>query len=107
MTNLYQAALDDLAAVFDKLDDAAVDAAVAEIAAAQKIALYGCGREGLQVRGFCMRLFHMGLRVTMVGDMTAFAVGPGDLFIVSAGPGEISTGDRADRRREGGRARAR
>jgi 6-phospho-3-hexuloisomerase len=92
MTDLYQAALADLAAVFAKLDDAEVDAAVAEIAAAKRIAMYGCGREGLQVRGFCMRLFHMGLSVTMVGDMTAFAVGSGDLLLVSAGPGEISTG---------------
>jgi 6-phospho-3-hexuloisomerase len=92
MTNLYKAALADLAAVFDRLDDAAVESAVVEIAAARRVALYGCGREGLQVRGFCMRLFHLGLRVCMVGDMTAFAVGPADLLLVSAGTGEISTG---------------
>lgn len=91
MTNLYQAALNDLAAVFSRIDDAGVDAAVAEIAAAKQIAFYGCGREGLQMRGFCMRLFHMGLRVTMVGDMTAFPVGPGDLLFVSCGPGELAT----------------
>jgi 6-phospho-3-hexuloisomerase len=91
MTNLYQAALADLAAVFDRIDDAAVDAAVAELAAARRVALYACGREGLQVRGFCMRLFHMGLQVTMVGDMTAFPVGPGDLLFVVCGPGYVST----------------
>jgi len=91
MPSLYQAALGDLAAVFDRIDDAAVDAAVNDIAAARRIAFYGCGREGLQVRGFCMRLYHLGLHVAMVGDMTTFPVGPGDLLVVTAGPGELST----------------
>lgn len=91
MTDLYRAALRDLAQVFERLDDAAVDAAVDEIAAAKRVAFYGCGREGLQLRGLCMRLFHMGLDVAMAGDMTAFAVGPGDLLFLSAGPGYLAT----------------
>ncbi len=91
MPNLYQAALADLSAVFGRVDDAAVDAAVDKIAGARRVALYACGREGLQVRGFCMRLFHLGLTVTMVGDMTAFPVGPGDLLFVVCGPGYVST----------------
>ena len=91
MTTLYRAALDDLGRVFDRLDDAQVDRAVDEIARARRIALYGVGREGLQVRGFCMRLFHLGLSVAMVGDMTAPHIGAGDLLIVSAGPGAFST----------------
>lgn len=93
MTSLYRMALDDLDRVFLRIDDAAVEEAVAEIAAAGRIALYGVGREGLQVRGLAMRLFHLGLRVAMVGDMTAPPVGAGDLLIVSAGPGGFSTVD--------------
>lgn len=88
---VYRAALAELGAVFDRLDPAQVDAAVAQIAAARRIACYGCGREGLQLRGFCMRLFHLGRTVTMVGDMTAFAIGPGDLLLASAGPGHLPT----------------
>ena len=38
----------------------AVDAAVAEIAAAERIALYGVGREGLQIKGLAMRLYSSG-----------------------------------------------
>lgn len=92
-TTLYQAALDDLGRVFARIDQAAVDRAVEEIARANRIALYGLGREGLQVRGLCMRLFHLGLRVSMVGDMTTPHLGAGDLLIVSAGPGQFSTAD--------------
>jgi 6-phospho-3-hexuloisomerase len=93
MTSLYHAALGDLGRVFDRLDDAAVDRAVAEIAAAGRIALYGVGREGLQIKGFAMRLFHLGRQVAMVGDMTTPPLGAGDLLIVSAGPGGFSTVD--------------
>jgi 6-phospho-3-hexuloisomerase len=91
MTNLYRAALDDLGRVLQRLDAAAVERAIEEIAQARTIALYGVGREGLQIKGFAMRLFHLGRRAAMVGDMTTPPVGPGDLLIVSAGPGHFST----------------
>jgi len=91
MTSLYRAALDDLAGVFARLDDGPVERAVDAIAGAGRIALYGVGREGLQMRGFAMRLFHLGLRAHVVGDMTTPPLGPGDLLVVSAGPGHFST----------------
>jgi 6-phospho-3-hexuloisomerase len=91
MTSLYHEALADLARVFDRIDAESVARAVEEIAGARRIALYGVGREGLQVKGFCMRLFHLGLHASMVGDMTTPHIGAGDLLIVSAGPGQFST----------------
>lgn len=91
MTNVYGAVLADLNSVFARLDGVAVDRAVEEIAGANRIALYGVGREGLQIKGFCMRLFHLGRAAAMVGDMTTPPIGIGDLLIVSAGPGQFST----------------
>ncbi|MEH2506582.1 6-phospho-3-hexuloisomerase [Bradyrhizobium sp. AZCC 1578] len=91
MTTLYRAALDELGCVFDRIDESAVDRAIDEIAGAKRIALYGVGREGLQIKGFCMRLFHLGRQVAMVGDMTTPHLGTGDLLITSAGPGHFST----------------
>jgi 6-phospho-3-hexuloisomerase len=38
-----------------------------------------------------MRLFHLGLRAAVVGDMTTPHLGAGDLLILSAGPGVFST----------------
>ncbi len=61
------------------------------IAEARKVVVFGGGRERLQIMGFAMRLYHMGLNVAVEGDMTTPPVGPGDLFIVTCGPGEIST----------------
>lgn len=88
---LYQTALTELGGVFARLDDAAVDEAVEHIAKARRIVVFGGGRERLQIMGFAMRLFHMGLAAAVEGDMTTPAVSAGDLFLVTCGPGEIST----------------
>ena len=91
MTTLYRTALDELGQVMDRIDDEAVARACALIAEARRIMVFGGGREGLQIRGFAMRLFHLGRAVSVVGDMTAPPLGPGDLFVVTVGPGYIST----------------
>ncbi len=64
---------------------------VAELAAARRIVAHGVGREGLMMRALAMRLYHLGLDAHVVGDMSTPPVGPGDLLVVSAGPGDFST----------------
>ena len=91
MTNLYKGALQELGGVFDALNDSDVDKALQMVADAKTIVVFGGGRERLQIMGFAMRLYHMGLDVAVEGDMTTPPVGDGDLFIVTVGPGEIST----------------
>lgn len=91
MSSIYDQALSELGAVFSRIDDTAVERALTMIAAAKRIVVFGGGRERLQIMGFAMRLYHMGLAVAVEGDMTTPPVGPGDLFIVTVGPGEIST----------------
>ncbi|MBU2146516.1 MAG: SIS domain-containing protein [Alphaproteobacteria bacterium] len=90
-STLYQTALAELGSVFNRLDDSSVDQAVEAIAAARSTVVFGGGRERLQIMGFAMRLYHMGVPVAVEGDMTTPPVGPGDLFLVTVGPGEIST----------------
>lgn len=91
MTLEHKTALSELAAVLDNVDSESLDKACHLIANAHSLLLYGCGREGLQMRGLAMRLYHLGLNASMVGDMAAPPVGKDDLFVVSAGPGELST----------------
>ncbi|MGF1475808.1 MAG: SIS domain-containing protein [Geminicoccaceae bacterium] len=93
LSELSTGALRDLANVFAWLKDEAADDLIDAIMAANRIALYGVGREGLQMKGFAMRLFHLGFDAHVVGDMTMPPIGPGDLLIVSAGPGDFSTVD--------------
>ena len=93
LSGLATRALADLARVFQRLSPDASDALIEAIVDARRIAIYGAGREGLQMDGFAMRLFHMGRDVHLVGDMTTPPVGPGDLLIVSSGPGASNIGD--------------
>eukprot|EP01018_Ginkgo_biloba_P012520 Gb_08754 [translate_table: standard] len=63
-----------------------------------RIVVHGVGREGLMMKGLAMRLFHLGLSSSCVGEMTAPSIGSGDLLIASAGPGGFSTVDAICRR---------
>jgi len=84
-------ALGELGAVLKRIDEREVEALLDLIAGAGRIATYGAGREGLMMRALAMRLFHLGLDVHVVADMTAPPVGPGNLLLVSTGPGYLST----------------
>nr|WP_246249008.1 SIS domain-containing protein [Chelativorans alearense] len=84
-------ATSEIARSLAQIDEDAAARAVAMCADARRIALYGVGREGLMMKGFAMRLFHLGLDAHVVGDMTTPPLGEGDLLIVSAGPGYFST----------------
>jgi 6-phospho-3-hexuloisomerase len=91
VTSLYHMALAEIGEVFRRIDDTKVEGAIDMIVEAERTAAYGVGRESLQVKGFAMRLFHLGLKVSVVGDMTTPRIGKGDLLLVSGGPGYFST----------------
>jgi len=84
-------ATDEVRAVLTALDLHQVGRLCDEVLRARRIACYGVGREGLMMKALCMRLMHLGLNAHVVGDMTTPPIGPGDLLMVSAGPGAFST----------------
>ena len=84
-------AMAELAEAASRVDESTLEPVVRAICSARRTMLYGCGREGLMMRALAMRLHHLGLEVCMQGDMTAFPLGPQDLFLCSAGPGSLST----------------
>lgn len=84
-------ALAEVKQVLDAAVPAQIDAMLAPIRRAKRIAVYGVGREGLMMKALAMRLFHLGLDVHVAGDMTTPPLAKGDLLIVSAGPGQFST----------------
>ncbi len=87
----YSVALRELGDVLERMDDGAIDTACRMLADAGRIGVSGCGRELLQIKGFAMRLFHLGMPVAMVGDVTMPPLGPSDVFLVTAGPGALAT----------------
>lgn len=95
----------ELESALTAVDRRELDSFLDTLGAAGRIALHGVGREGLMMRAFAMRLFHLGHDVSVVGDMTTPHLGTGDLLILSAGPGYFSTVDglRAVAQRDGAR----
>ncbi len=91
MKELMRGALDELGAVSTSIDESSVANACTLICDANRVVLYGCGREALQLRGFAMRLFHLGYDVAMQGDINTPPIGPEDLFLCSDGPGRLAT----------------
>jgi len=91
VSSLAKSALNDAAGVVERLDAKSFEDFAQAVAAAKTVALHGLGREGLQMKGLAMRLFHLGLDAHVVGEMTTPPVGAGDLLICSAGPGDFAS----------------
>jgi 6-phospho-3-hexuloisomerase len=91
MSELYKPVLDEIGAVTAKISDGEMNALCRLIDGAGHVVVYGCGREALQIKGFAMRLYHLGLSAGVAGEMTAPPVGAGDVFLATSGPGELST----------------
>ncbi|CAN6890363.1 unnamed protein product [Brassica oleracea] len=52
-----------------------------------RVFLHGVGREGLMLKAFAMRPFHLGLSSHLASDVTTPPISSPDLLIASAGPG--------------------
>src|SRR6478736_4479544 len=69
------AAVQDVATVFERVPAETIERMCEELERANRIVCYGVGREGLMMRALAMRLYHLGLDVNVVGDMSAPPVG--------------------------------
>jgi 6-phospho-3-hexuloisomerase len=83
--------LSEIEAVLSKVEEGEVDLLVERILGANKIVAVGAGRVGMAIRGFAMRLGHLGLKAHMLGDATVPSIGAGDVLLVSSGSGETQT----------------
>ncbi|MCU1517323.1 MAG: 3-hexulose-6-phosphate isomerase [Pseudarthrobacter sp.] len=79
--------LDEINAVFGRVDPAQVAALVTELRLAGRIFVTGAGRSGLVLKVAAMRLMHLGLTVHVVGETTAPAIRAGDLLLAASGSG--------------------
>ncbi len=81
---------EELGAVLARLTPDMAETLIQELEAAPRI--FGCaaGRSGFILRGFLMRLMHLGFTVYFVGETTTPRVRPGDLLMVMSGSGETA-----------------
>jgi 6-phospho-3-hexuloisomerase len=80
-------ALTDLRTALEGIHDAQVEALTQLIVDAPRVFVAGKGRSGLPMRGFAMRLMHLGLQAHVVDDVTTPAIAARDLLIIGPGSG--------------------
>lgn len=83
--------LQEIDSVLVLTNEKEVDTFIQQILKADKIVTAGAGRVGMAIRGFSMRLAHLGMNSHHLGDATVPSVGGEDLFIVASGSGETQT----------------
>ena len=88
---LTEAIAEEHRRVFELLDMNELRAAMDAIKKAENIFVFAAGREGISLRGFAMRLAHLGKTVHWVFDDTTVGIKPGDLYITSEGFGEVGS----------------
>lgn len=82
---------DELRRVLTAVAPGDVDAAAAAISSAKRIFLTGAGRSKLALEMAAMRLMHLGLQVHVAGEVTAPAIGAGDLLITASASGTTAS----------------
>lgn len=81
----------EVATVAAAVDAAELEALGSRLAATESVHLTGQGRSGLVARMFAMRLMHLGLTASVVGEPTARAITADDTLVVISGSGGTPT----------------
>jgi len=105
LTQALDQMLLELGGVFSRLAPDAAETFLKELEHAPRI--FGCavGRSGFILRGFLMRLMHLGFTVYVVGETITPRLQPGDLLMVISGSGETAQPREVLRRANGAGAR--
>ncbi|MCX5890122.1 MAG: SIS domain-containing protein [Deltaproteobacteria bacterium] len=95
----------ELGGVLAQITPEMAETLIKEVEAAPRI--FGCasGRSGFILRGFLMRLMHLGFTVYFVGETTTPRIRPGDLLLVMSGSGETAYPREMQRRANSAKAR--
>jgi 6-phospho-3-hexuloisomerase len=90
LTKALDQMLAELGGVFSRLAPELAETFLQEVESAPRI--FGCaaGRSGFILRGFLMRLMHLGFTVYVVGETVTPRLQPQDLLIVISGSGETA-----------------
>jgi len=83
--------LEELARTVQAVDEASVNALIAQIIRADRIMVAGAGRSGLMMRAFAMRLMHLGFNAYVVGETVTPGLGENGLLIIGSGSGETKS----------------
>lgn len=90
-TELFERIVADIDRTLHGIDSQQISQLESMILKANQVFLVGKGRTGLQMKGFAMRLMHLGLKVHVIDDVTTPAIADGDLLIIGSGSGRTAS----------------
>lgn len=83
--------INELTHTLTSIDEASAAAFVSLVDEAQEVYCAGAGRSGFQIKGFAMRLMHMGVNSYVVGETCTPNIAEGGLLVVCSGSGETKS----------------
>ena len=86
-----RAVLDELRQTLGQIDDEGAAHLVETILGVRRVFAAGAGRSGLMMKGFAMRLMHLGLDVFTVGETTTPGIAREDLLLIGSGSGATAS----------------
>ena len=86
--SILKSITEELAECYAAMDEEQIQEWERRIKKANRIYVAGAGRSLLMIRGFAMRLMHMGFVSYVVGETVTPAIAPGDLLIIASGSGK-------------------
>lgn len=89
--SLIDTIINNLTTTLHQIDAQQITALETALLNAERIFVAGKGRTGLQIRGFAMRLMHMGLKVYVVDDVTTPSITSKDLLLIASGSGRTAS----------------
>jgi len=91
MHDIYAAITAEINRCLHGIDSSVIERILHEIETAPRVFVAGMGRSALAMRGFTMRLMHLGKIAYWVGETTTPGIASGDLLIVGSGSGRTES----------------
>lgn len=90
-SNVTKVVITELEQTLAKIAAEDMNKAVELISSSDRVFCAGAGRSALGVRGFAMRLMHMGKKSYVVGETTTPSISADDLLIIGSGSGRTDS----------------
>lgn len=91
MNQTIEAMIAELGGVLGAIDETEAEGLAQAVFKAPRLFVAGCGRSGLMVKAFAMRVMHLGKTVYVLGDVTTPSIREGDLLLIASGSGETES----------------
>ena len=89
--NFATTILNELGHTLYAVDEKAAEAFADVVLGAKEVFCAGCGRSGFQVKGFAMRLMHMGINSYVVGETCTPNIDENGVLVIMSGSGETKS----------------